>query len=763
MGIKRFIRAQSSSVHDLSAGLFWLSCLGMAGCGGAVSTSTTATPPALYSLTVNSTDPTSGVAIVASPADKNASTGGNSSLTLTYSSGTTVTLTAPSTAGIEIFSAWTGCTQSFGTSCTLTLSGNTTVTANYKSAVSVVLTPGSTTLTIGQGIQFAVSVTGTTNTAVTWILSAPSGSTLSPGTLSAANFYQSPFPAPAYATVTVVSSADTAATASAVITLNAPATASGPTLTVNTSSITHTISPLIYGMNNYTLPSAGQLQVVLPLDRWGGDTTTRYNYLLDVANLDSDWYFETLPNSNTAYPDVSQFNSFVQQNEQISSTTLATVPLIGYTTLRQRACSFSVAKYGAQQQTDPYWSDCGNSVLTNGKNVTGNNPADTSTPINQTFVGGWVSYLVKKFGPAANGGVSIYALDNEPEFWDGVHRDVHPAYMTYDEVTNKGLAYAQAIKTADPTAQVSGPVIANWPNYFYSSADLHSGWSTGPCWCYNGNPTDRMAHGNVPLLAYYLQQFQAAQNRGGVRLLDYLDLHGYYAASGATFTTAGDTALQAARLNSTRALWDPTYTDPAETDPNVTTNAPAYPVQLIPMMKSLVAANYPGTKLAITEYNWGAQESVNGALAQAEVLAIFGAQGLDMGALWGQPDPVKQLPGLLAFQLFQSYDGNGSAFGDGSLAATSSDQSKLSIYAAKRSKDNMLTVLVLNKSFGTLTSNVSLTTSATSAQVFQYSNANTSAIVKQANVTVTQPSGGGAASVAMTFPAQSMTLLVMPR
>ncbi len=763
MRFKRFIRTQGSSLHEWTAGLFWLACMSVAGCGGAATTPAAITPPALYSLTVNSMDPTSGVAIVASPADKNASTGGNSSLTLTYSAGTVVTLTAPSTAGIEIFNAWTGCAQSSGTTCTVAVNSNTTVTANYKSAVSLVLTPGSTALTIGQGIQFAVSVTGTANTSVTWTLSGPSGSTLSPGTLSASNYYQSPFPAPAYATVTVVSSADTAATASAVITLNPPATVAGPTLTVDTSAVTHAISPLIYGMNFFTQVSSEQPQVLMPIDRWGGDSTTRYNYLLDVTNIASDYFFETLPNTNTAYPDVSQFNSQVEEDEQNATKTMATVPLIGYTTLRQRACGFSVAKYGTQKQTDPYWSDCGNGVLTNGQNVTGNNPADTSTPINQTFVGGWVSYLVKKFGPAASGGVAIYELDNEPEFWDGVHRDVHPAYMTYDEVTNKGLAYAQAIKTADPTAQVSGPVIANWPNYFYSSADLHTGWSSGPCYCYNGNPTDRLAHGNVPLLAYYLQQFQAAQNSGGVRLLDYLDLHGYYAASGSTFTTAGDTALQAARLNSTRALWDPTYTDPAETNPNITANAPPYPVQLIPMMKSLVAANYPGTKLAITEYNWGALESVNGALAQAEVLAIFGWQGLDVATLWGPPDPVKQVPGVLAFQMFRNYDGSDSAFGDGSLAATSSDQSTLAIYAAERSKDNMLTVLVLNKSFGALTSSMGLTTSATSAQVFQLSNANTSAIVKQANVTVTQPSGGGAASVAMTFPAQSMTLLVMPR
>jgi len=743
--------------------MFCLAAVSTTGCGSTASTPVTPTPPAIYTLTVNSTDPTSGVAITASPADKNASTGGNTGLTLNYAAGSTVTLTAPSTAGIEIFSAWTGCTQSSGTTCMVSVNGNMTVTANYKSAVTVTLTPGATTLTVGQGIQFAVSVTGTSNTAVTWILSAPAGSTLSPGTLSSSNYYQSPYPAPAYATVTVVSSADTAATASAVITLNPPATATGPTLTVDTSAVTHTISPLIYGMNGYGLASSVQAQVLLPIDRWGGDATTRYNYLLDVTNNANDYYFETLPNTNTAYPAVSQFNSQVQQDEQYGTRTIGTVPLIGYTTKRQQACGFSVAKYGAQQATDPYQPDCGNGVLLNGANITGNNPADTSTVINESFVSGWVSYLVNKFGPAANGGVAVYELDNEPEYWNGVHRDVHPAYMTYDEVTNKGLSYAKAIKTADPTALVSGPVISGWDNYFYSTADLYSGWHTGPCYCYNGNPTDRMAHGNVPLLAYYLQQFQAAQTSGGVRLLDYLDLHGYYAADNAAFATAGDTALQAARLNSTRVFWDPTYTDPAYTNPNVTANPPAYPVQLIPFMKSLVAANYPGTKLAVTEYNWGGQESVNGALAQAEILAIFGWQGLDIGTLWGPPDPVSQVPGLLAFQLFRNYDGADSAFGDGSLATTSSDQSKLAIYAAQRSKDNMLTVLVLNKTFGALTSSVGLTTSATSTQVFQYSNANPSAIVKLANTAVTQPSSGGAASVAMTFPAQSITLLVMPR
>ncbi len=641
--------------------------------------------------------------------------------------------------------------------------------AQGKPGVTVSLTPGTATVVIGGSVQFAAKVHGTADTEVVWTIEVvePEANWGVPGpsagTVTANGLYQTPYPAPQKVKVTATSHADAMVKASAFVTLTAPATAAGPALRVDTSAVTHTISPLIYGMNGWGIKPEVPAMVHLPIDRWGGDGATRYNYLLDVTNSASDYFYETNLNKNSAYPAVSEFNTQVERDRKYGSVTVATVPLIGYTTKRQKACSFSVKKYGAQKEVDKYNPDCGKGTRPDGKDITGNDPADTSFPIDESFVSTWVKTLVKQFGTAAKGGIAIYELDNEPEYWSGVHRDVHPAYLTYDELTNRGLSYAKAIKAADPTAQVSGPVISNWQNFFYSTADQYSGWHTGPCYCYNGNPTDRQAHGNVPLLAYYLRAFQKADQAGSGRLLDYFDLHTYFAAKGAAFSAVGDTSLQAARLDSTRAFWDPTYKDPESTDPDSMSKTAATAPQLIPRMKALVAKNYPGTKLAITEYNWGGQESINGALAQAEVLAIFGREGLDMGTLWGAPDPVKQLPGLLAFQLFQSYDGNGSGFGDGSLSAISSDQSKLAVYAAERSKDNMLTVLVLNKSFGDLTSSVGLTTSATSAQVFRYSNADINSITKLADAPVTQPAGGGAASVAMTFPAQSITLLVMPR
>lgn len=742
---RRTIRCLSAA--SMGWGLLLIGC-------GASSTPPVVTPPTLYALTVNSSNPASGVSISVNAAETNAVSTSNTAFTLNNAAGTRFFLTAPATTGTNIFDSWTGCNAVTNTVCDITISTNAAVTAAYKPGKAVTVSPGTATVLVGGSLQLMAAVTGESDTSVVWSVTSAAGSTLSPGTISTTGLYQTPYPAPASVTVTATSNADSTLVGSATLTLSAPATSAGPALSVDTSAIVRTISSLVYGMN---FAGAQQPLLNVPVDRWGGDGTTRYNYLLDAGNIAGDYYFETLPNTNMAYPDVSQFNTQVEMDEQYGSVTLATIPLIGYTTKRARDCGFSVAKYGAQQKVDPYWTDCGNGVLTNGKNITGNDPADTSTVIDQTFDSGWVNYLVKKFGAAGSGGISIYELDNEPEYWDSVHRDVHPAHMTYDELTNKGLAYAQAVKTADPGAKVSGPVVSSWLNYFYSAADVYSGWSSGPNYVYNGNPIDRLAHGNIPLMAYFLQQFQQAETTGGTRLLDYFDLHTYFAPPNAAFSPAGDTALQEARLDSTRVFWDPTYTSPSYTDPNIVANAPPFPPQLLPFMRNLVAANYPGTKLAITEYNWGGQESVNGALAQAEILALFGREGLDMGTLWGPPDPVKQLPGLIAFELFEDYDGAGSVYGDGSLAAASADQSKLAIYAAERSKDNMLTVMVLNKSFGDLTASVALTTSATSAQVYRYSNANLNAITHGADLA----KNGG--SFATTFPAQSITLLVLAR
>ena len=754
--------------------------------GGGGDSVTVHPPVTTYMLTVNSANPASGVAVSVSPGDIDGSTNGTTSFTRTYDAGTSVTVTALASSGSNSFSSWSGCASTV--TCDVTMNANTAVTPS-DAAPAVAVTPNPASAAIGSQMQFSAAINGTASSAVTWSVAAPSGSSLSPGTISTSGLYTTPYPAPATVTVTATSTsgATSGMSGSTTVTLTQPAAAAGPALTVDasTSGQTHAISPYIYGMNGGSSDKAGAAAISLPIDRWGGNEATSYNYLYDLDAKGSDWYFENyIDNSNplntpSGAPNTSGFNTQVENDAAVGAKTLGTVPIIGWVPADNSACSFSVAKYGAQQAVDPYRTDCGNGILTNGNRVV-NDPTDTYYQVDPaTFDGTWVSFLVNKFGNAANGGVAIYELDNEPSWWDGVHIDVHPLPFTYDELTNTSIATAEAVKNADPTAGVSGPVMDYWWDYFYSKKDVESGWGSGggPCWQPWSNPVDREAHGGVPFIEYYLQQFAAASNTYGARLLDYLDLHTYYAATydgnGVAFSTAGDTGEQQARLNSTRVFWDPTYTDPNEPQPNYITdanytsscNVPPQAPQLIPMAQAWVARDYPGTKVAFTEYNWGGQEHINGALAQADILGIFGREGLDLGTLWPTTNPSKQIPGMMAFQVYRNYDGNKSMFGDTALASASGNQGILSVYGALRSADNAVTVVVINKTYGDLTSTLTikgLATAATSAQAYLYSNANLAAIVAQPAVTVTPGSARAASTIAnYSFPAQSITLFVV--
>src|SRR3712207_3028879 len=123
-------------------------------------------------------------------------------------------------------------------------------------------------------------------------------------------------------------------------------------------------------------------------------------------------------------------------------------------------------------------------------------------------------------------------------------------------------------------------------------------------------------------------------------------------------------------------------------------------------MRAWVNTYYPGTKLAITEYNWGALDHINGALAQADVLGIFGREGLDLATLWAPP--ADNQPGAFAFRLYRNYDGLGKAFGETSVKATSTDQDNLAIYRPQRGSDGSLTLLVSNKTPTALTCRVNV-------------------------------------------------------
>jgi uncharacterized protein (TIGR03437 family) len=452
------------------------------------------------------------------------------------------------------------------------------------------------------------------------------------------------------------------------------------------------------------------------------------------------------------------FDSFHLRNLKTGSASMSTFPLLDWLPKAAGECSFSVKKYGAQKATAPDNSDCGNGVLTNGTNIT-NDPNDAYIPVDPSFSQQWIQHEVATYGPGNAGGIRFWSLDNEPEWWDSVHYDVYKTATngkpgaSYDDMLARDIRSALAIKQADPTALVTGPVPGGWSGMLFSKQDMYAGWGKAP-YQYWDNPVDQQAHGGVSWLPYYLQQMKAAEAKNGFRLLDVLDVHAYIQPSGLS-SSAGNAAMETLRMTSTRALWDPNYTVPGGGYEDAT-GAEQAP-QMVPRLRQWVAQNYPGTMTGITEYNWGAQDSITGAIAQADILGIFGREALDLATVW--PNTLKPTdPAAFSFGMFLNYDGSGSQFGNTSISATSDNPDVLSIFAAQRT-DSALTVLVLNKTAGAITDTVSLANfnPAETAQVWQYSSANSGAIVRQPDLSY------NGTTFSATFPADSMTLFVIPQ
>ena len=325
-----------------------------------------------------------------------------------------------------------------------------------------------------------------------------------------------------------------------------------------------------------------------------------------------------------------------------------------------------------------------------GQNVTGNDPADTSKTIDATFVTRWMAHLAGRVGNAAAGGVRLWALDNEPFLWNSTHRDVHPAGVTYDELWAKTAAIGAAIKAQDAGRSSSARPTGAGAR---TSTPPPTAAAPGP---------DRAAHGGEDFLPWYLDQAKAWETAHGTRLLDYLDVHYYPQATGVALTNDESAATSALRLRTLKSLYDPAYVDESWIG-----TAVGQAVYLIPRMKAWIAAHYPGTKLAISEYNWGSDDGISGALAQAEALAIFGREGVDLATRWVAPAEDSKTED--AFLLYLNYDGAGAQVQGDSVRATSGNVDPVGAYAIRGGAGgNTLYLLLFNKSTAAQTAAVSV-------------------------------------------------------
>lgn len=472
----------------------------------------------------------------------------------------------------------------------------------------------------------------------------------------------------------------------------------GVVVRIDTLAPARPISPLIYGVS-FAQPSYVTL-LGATANRWGGNSSSTFNWDNGHAwNAGRDWEFRNNNGGNSG----NAVDNFITQSLAVGAQPVITIPTMGWVAKNDdnNTQSIGVPSQGGPPsvpgaQAIPGYDPSANRARTSvpsqpAKSGTFGSAPNPAAPI--VYQDEWVHYLATKFGTGPHG-VTYFAMDNEPDLWSTTHTDVHPVRTSYDEMLQQFTAYADAVKAADPSAKILGPCVSGWTAYQYSALDAGSdNYATH---------SDRQAHGDVPFLLWWLQQVALHDKALGKRTLDYLDVHYYPQAPQVSSGHASDPDTQAKRIRSVRSLYDPTYGDESWI---------AQPVDLIPMLKAWIAKTYPGTGISISEYNFGGEYDASGAVTLAEVLGVYGREGVSIANYW--PYPPANTPGAAAFRLYRNFDGHGATFGDLSVPVHSASR-QVAVFASRHSDTGEIDLIVANESL-TQTATVQLQTTDSSS------------------------------------------------
>jgi hypothetical protein len=424
------------------------------------------------------------------------------------------------------------------------------------------------------------------------------------------------------------------------------------------------ISPYIYGTNQ---PDWSRRGPSFTLVRWGGNRTTAYNWETNASNAGADWRHQ-----NDAYLSSSDVpgepvRRLVAEAHAAGASVIVTVPIQGHVAADKlgdgdvartpdylnRRFMASLPRKGLPFQYPPELHDAA------------------------VYQDEFVHWLEKTFPESRHNPARtiFYALDNEPDLWPQTHARIHPDKTRYEEIVRLSVAYAAAIKAAAPNALVFGPASYGWHGYTTLQ--------------------DAPDAARRDFLEFYLHEMHAAEEKSGHRLLDVLDVHWYPEAQGDRVRiTDSDArpAVSAARVQAPRSLWDPGYVEQSW----IAKQSVQGPIRLLPRLREKIDKCYHGTRLAISEYYYGGGGDISGALAQADVLGIFGREGVFAAALWPTKGADHRFTDA-AFAMFRNYDGQGGAMGDVGLAARTNDPERTSVYASL-DRQQRVVLVALNKS-----------------------------------------------------------------
>jgi hypothetical protein len=475
----------------------------------------------------------------------------------------------------------------------------------------------------------------------------------------------------------------------------------------------------------------------LTFDRSGGNRWTAYNWVTNASNAGSDYLYENdayLTSSTTPGAAVTDIISFDQNNGMASLVTFQMQGLVA----ADETGPVSVAN-------PPDLSRFKKVVFTKGSAFT----ATPSSSDPNVYMDEFIWAIDRKFAGQNIFGTTpvtqhVFAqLDNEPELWNSTHLEVQGSTgITSDAYIAKTISLATALKKQFPNLVIFAPA--------------HYGFYGLYAWQGELAPT---ATGNNWFTDKYLLAIKAASASFGGPLVDVYDFHWYPEAmdsAGARITGLNGASLSddqvQAIVQSPRSLWDPTYQEKSWI-----TQALGGPIHILGRLQAKIAAESPGTKLSITEYNNGGARHIAGTIAQADNLGVFGAQSLFAANLW--PLQANETYLLAGFRAYRNFDGANHNFGDTSVAATSSNVRNVVVYVSTdTSRPGRVVMVAINRSTSTQVTAINGQALTGTAHLFQMTAASA------AGQSVVQPVAAGSqpvsgSSLTVSLPALSVTTI----
>jgi len=498
---------------------------------------------------------------------------------------------------------------------------------------------------------------------------------------------------------------------------------------------TKPISPWIYGINFYTGISGAPSH--LTIDRAGGNRWTAYNWETNASNAGSDYFYQNDNYLSASTSPAEAVRSVIAADRGLGMASIISVQLLGLV---------SADESGPVNVSKP-------PDLTRFRQVIDKKSAATSAPFTTSpdptdanvYMDEFLWALDQKFPGIFGANASLptfVSLDNEPELWNSTHLEVQgPTAISSDDYITKTINLTKALKDQFPGVVIFGPVHYGFEGIYDWQGEL-TATPDGTNWF-----PDK-----------YLPAIKTASDAYGKPLVDVYDFHWYSEATdGSTrvtnLTSASLTDAQVrAIVQSSRSLWDPTFIENSW----ITNAVLSEPIKILPRLQAKIDAEFPGTRIAITEYENGGNNHIAGTIAEADNLGIFGSQGVYAATLW----PLGNCPYILAaFRAFRGFDGTTAGFGDTSLQTTSSSVQNVVVYASSDSSaPGRFVFVAINRSMSSQLTAINGVQLSGTASIYQMtaSSAQGQSPIHPVLVQQTPVSGD---SVTITLPALSVSTI----